>query len=46
MKEGEEADEGPHLGADSQPQRRSLAMSTTLCSVCTWNAEASSSERV
>ena len=46
MKDGEEADEGPHLGADSQPQRRSLTMPTTLCSVFTWNAEPSSSERV
>ena len=46
MKDGEEADEGPHFGADSQPQRRSLAMPTTVCSVFTWKEEASSSERV
>ena len=46
MKDGEEADEGPHLRPDSQPLRRSLAMPTTVCSVFTWKEEASSSERV
>ena len=46
MKEGDEADEGLHLGGDSQPQRRSLTVSSTVCSVFTWEEEASSSERV
>ena len=46
MKDGEEADEGPHHGGDSQPQSCSLTMPTTVCSVFTWKEEASSSERV
>ena len=47
MKDGEEADERPHLGADSQPQSCSLTMPTTVCSVFTWKEEEpSSSERV
>ena len=46
VKDGEEADEGLHLGADSQPQRRSLSTPITVCSVFTWKEEASSSERV